>query len=307
MTTRGREGFWGEDRCKVYLSWRGEKPFAFVSVATINRLDTNVDASSAQGRDIPLTDLRKQVEEQLDELLTAPFLFMCPLDNGHLVPISTSQEKLSKLGDILVAVNDDAEDNEKGSTHQQIILERDYTKYDTPKQAKKKNRPSCLFGRWLCCSVFVILTTIIILSLLQRRNTPTENHGVILTVYNPEGSGIGIPQLSRNNDPTWIDLLEEIVQIVSLAVSEYFVTFQVCWIYTGTWLVEMILGYFSLLRFMIDKMLAWPTVVVLVIAMNCAMFWIYKIVRLLTRFFSMRREEEEEEKEDEDIEAIKKS
>jgi len=69
-----------------------------------------------------------------------------------------------------------------------------------------------------------------------------------------------------------------IVEVVYGSVQLYLRVFESCWALTGFWLVELVRGYYQLLFELISLMLAWPTVLVLAIAANVALFIAYKLV-----------------------------
>jgi len=79
-------------------------------------------------------------------------------------------------------------------------------------------------------------------------------------------------------------LLAQIVYVVYQCVLGYFIAFKYCWALTGTWLVELVTGYYHLLEKLFETILAWPTVIVAALAMNGALFWVMRMLQIIFRF-----------------------
>eukprot|EP01116_Phalansterium_solitarium_P019006 TRINITY_DN5191_c0_g1_i2.p1 TRINITY_DN5191_c0_g1~~TRINITY_DN5191_c0_g1_i2.p1 ORF type:complete len:239 (+),score=48.65 TRINITY_DN5191_c0_g1_i2:203-919(+) len=93
------------------------------------------------------------------------------------------------------------------------------------------------------------------------------------------------PTADGSNPPSWVFfLLSEIVYVVYECVLQYFVAFKYCWALTGGWLVTLISGYYHLLEKLFESLLAWPTVIVVSIAANGTLFWVWKYFQIIFRY-----------------------
>jgi len=75
------------------------------------------------------------------------------------------------------------------------------------------------------------------------------------------------------------ELLTTIVSAVSWSVQGYFSTFYGCWVAIGGWLVVMIDNYISFLGLLVDKMLAFPTVIVLGLTTAVTLYFVNQILK----------------------------
>lgn len=95
-------------------------------------------------------------------------------------------------------------------------------------------------------------------------------------------------------------LMESIVYTVRVSVQGYFVTFRYCWNATGSWMVVMINAYLAFLTFLVDRMLQWPTTLVLVVAVSIALHYATKMIRIVIPYKYGQKECTETTNEDDD-------
>lgn len=85
--------------------------------------------------------------------------------------------------------------------------------------------------------------------------------------------------------PGWVNplfqLLGQIVDVICQCVLLYLSVFKDCWFVTGTWLVELVDGYYQLLTELFQSMLAWPTVIVCAICLAIALHYVVKILQVI--------------------------